>query len=39
MYARNSVEAAETIIAACKLRAVAVNVNYRYVENELQLSF
>jgi 3-oxocholest-4-en-26-oate---CoA ligase len=36
LYARNSVEAIETLIAACKLRAAAVNINYRYVENELQ---
>ena len=36
VYARNSVEAAETLLAVCKLRAVAVNINYRYVENELR---
>ena len=36
LYARNSVEAIETLLAACKLRAAAVNINYRYVENELQ---
>jgi acyl-CoA synthetase (AMP-forming)/AMP-acid ligase II len=35
LYARNSIEAAETLIAVCKLRAVPVNINYRYVENEL----
>ncbi len=35
LYARNSLEAIETLIAACKLRAAAVNINYRYVENEL----
>jgi acyl-CoA synthetase (AMP-forming)/AMP-acid ligase II len=35
LYARNSIEALETLIAACKLRACAVNINYRYVENEL----
>ena len=35
VYARNSLEAAETLIAICKLRAVAININYRYVENEL----
>ncbi len=39
MYAHNSIEAAETIIAACKIRAVAVNINYRYTENELQYMF
>ncbi len=35
LYARNSVEAVETLIASCKLRAAAVNINYHYVENEL----
>ena len=35
LYARNSIEALETLIAACKLRASAININYRYVENEL----
>jgi acyl-CoA synthetase (AMP-forming)/AMP-acid ligase II len=39
LYARNSIEALETLIASCKLRAAAVNVNYRYVENELQYMF
>jgi 3-oxocholest-4-en-26-oate---CoA ligase len=33
---QNSIEAVIAIIAAYKLRAVAVNVNYRYVENELR---
>jgi 3-oxocholest-4-en-26-oate---CoA ligase len=36
LYARNSIEATETLIAACKLRAAAININYRYVENELR---
>jgi acyl-CoA synthetase (AMP-forming)/AMP-acid ligase II len=36
LYAHNSLEAAETIIAACKLRATAININYRYTEKELQ---
>jgi 3-oxocholest-4-en-26-oate---CoA ligase len=36
LYARNSVEAVETLIASCKLRAATVNINYRYVENELR---
>jgi acyl-CoA synthetase (AMP-forming)/AMP-acid ligase II len=36
LYARNSLEAAETLLASCKLRAAAVNINYRYVENELR---
>ena len=39
LYARNSIEALETLIAACKLRAPAVNINYRYVENELHYMF
>ncbi len=39
LYARNSIEAVETLIAACKLRAAAVNINYRYVENELRYMF
>jgi acyl-CoA synthetase (AMP-forming)/AMP-acid ligase II len=36
LYARNSIEAIETLIAVCKIRAAAVNINYRYVENELR---
>ncbi|HEX4701239.1 MAG TPA: acyl-CoA synthetase [Pseudonocardiaceae bacterium] len=39
VYARNSIEAIEAMIAAYKLRAVAVNVNYRYVQNELRYVF
>jgi acyl-CoA synthetase (AMP-forming)/AMP-acid ligase II len=39
LYARNSIEALETLIAACKLRAAAININYRYVENELRYMF
>jgi 3-oxocholest-4-en-26-oate---CoA ligase len=39
LYARNSIEALETLLAACKLRASAVNINYRYVENELHYMF
>jgi 3-oxocholest-4-en-26-oate---CoA ligase len=39
LYAHNSIEAAETLIASCKLRAVAININYRYTENELQYMF
>jgi len=35
LYARNSIEAVETLLAAIKLRAVAININYRYVRNEL----
>jgi len=39
LYSRNSIPAIETMIAAYKLRAVPVNVNYRYVENELRYLF
>jgi 3-oxocholest-4-en-26-oate---CoA ligase len=39
VYARNSIEALEAMIATYKLRAVAVNVNYRYVQNELRYVF
>ena len=39
LCARNSVEAIETLIASCKLRAAAVNINYCYVENELHYMF
>ena len=39
LYAHNSVEATETILACCKLRAVAININYRYTEHELQYMF
>lgn len=39
LYARNSIEAIETMVAVYKLRAVPVNVNYRYVENELRYLF
>ncbi|MGE5133824.1 MAG: acyl-CoA synthetase [Gemmatimonadota bacterium] len=36
LYARNSIPALETLVAACKLRAVPININYRYTENELR---
>lgn len=39
LYARNSVEAVEALLATYKLRARAINVNYRYVENELRYLF
>ena len=39
MYARNSIEALETLLATYKLRARTVNINYRYVENELRYMF
>ena len=35
LYARNSIEAVETLLAIIKLRAVAININYRYRHNEL----
>ncbi|GAA4588736.1 acyl-CoA synthetase (AMP-forming)/AMP-acid ligase II [Actinoplanes octamycinicus] len=39
LYAGNSVEAVVAMLAVYKLRAAVVNVNYRYVENELQFLF
>ncbi|MDQ1646218.1 MAG: 3-oxocholest-4-en-26-oate---CoA ligase [Cryptosporangiaceae bacterium] len=39
VYGRNSIELVESLIAAYKLRAVPINVNYRYVENELRYLF
>ena len=39
IYAFNSDAFVETILAAYKLRAVPVNVNYRYVEAELRYLF
>ncbi|KAA0021949.1 acyl-CoA synthetase [Antrihabitans cavernicola] len=39
VYSRNTIEAVEAMVAIFKLRAVVVNVNYRYVENELQHIF
>jgi acyl-CoA synthetase (AMP-forming)/AMP-acid ligase II len=35
LYGRNSIEAVETLLAAFKLRAAAININYRYIQNEL----
>jgi len=35
VYSYNSLEFVETMLAAYKLRAVPINVNYRYVEDEL----
>ncbi|HEX6519447.1 MAG TPA: acyl-CoA synthetase [Streptosporangiaceae bacterium] len=35
LYARNSIEAVATLLAAVKLRAAVVNINYRYIQNEL----
>ncbi|MCM6772905.1 acyl-CoA synthetase [Nocardia sp. CDC159] len=39
LYARNTIPAVEAMVAIFKARAVMVNVNYRYVENELQYIF
>jgi acyl-CoA synthetase (AMP-forming)/AMP-acid ligase II len=39
VYARNSINYIEALIAAYKCRAVPINVNYRYVENELRYLF
>ncbi len=39
LYVRNSVEAVEALLAIYKLRAVAINVNFRYVEAELRYLF
>lgn len=39
VYARNSIETLESMIAAYKLRAIAINVNYRYVHGELRYLF
>src|SRR4051812_10861603 len=39
IYGLNSQEFVETMLAAYKLRAVPINVNYRYVEAELRYLF
>ena len=39
VYLTNGTEYLETMLAAYKLRAVPVNVNYRYVEDELRYLF
>ena len=39
VYSRNSIETLEAMFAAYKLRAIAVNVNYRYVQGELRYLF
>ena len=36
VYCRNSIECVESMIAIYKLRAVVVNINYRYVAEELR---
>lgn len=39
VYSRNSLEMIETMVAAYKIRAIAINVNYRYVHGELVYLF
>ncbi|MFR9750726.1 acyl-CoA synthetase [Nocardia sp. 004] len=39
IYSRNTIEAVEAMVAIFKARAVMINVNYRYIENELQYIF
>ncbi len=39
MYAKNSIEHVVALLAIFKIRAVAINVNYRYVEGELNYLF
>jgi acyl-CoA synthetase (AMP-forming)/AMP-acid ligase II len=39
IYAKNSVEHVVSLLAVFKIRAVAINVNYRYVESELNYLF
>jgi acyl-CoA synthetase (AMP-forming)/AMP-acid ligase II len=39
VYSRNSIEMIEAMFAAYKLRAIAINVNYRYVHGELKYLF
>ncbi|MCU1499070.1 MAG: acyl-CoA synthetase [Acidimicrobiales bacterium] len=39
IYSHNSLEYVETMMAAYKLRAVPINVNYRYVDDELVYLF
>ncbi len=39
IYAKNSIEHVAALLAIFKVRAVAINVNYRYVEGELNYLF
>lgn len=39
IYSRNTIEAVEAMVAVFKARAVMININFRYVENELQYIF
>src|SRR5271165_1852056 len=39
LYARNSIEHVVGLLAILKIRAVSINVNYRYIEGELDYLF
>ncbi len=39
VYAKNSIDHVATVLAIVKIRAVSINVNYRYVEGELNYLF
>jgi len=39
VHSRNSIEMVESMLAAYKLRAVAININYRYTRAELRYVF
>lgn len=39
LYAKNSIEHVIALLAVMKIRAVSINVNYRYVEGELNYLF
>ncbi|HEY5156264.1 MAG TPA: AMP-binding protein, partial [Acidimicrobiales bacterium] len=39
IYAANSIEWIESLLAIFKIRAVPININYRYVESELRYLF
>ncbi|WP_139983067.1 acyl-CoA synthetase [Nocardioides litoris] len=39
VYAKNSIEHVVAVLAVLKIRAVSINVNYRYVEGELDYLF
>jgi acyl-CoA synthetase (AMP-forming)/AMP-acid ligase II len=39
VHSRNSIEMVESMLAAYKLRAVAININYRYTSAELRYVF
>jgi acyl-CoA synthetase (AMP-forming)/AMP-acid ligase II len=39
IYAKNSIEHVVAVLAVVKIRAITINVNYRYVEGELNYLF